>query len=370
MSHFDTPPQNEDSRRAPSRLAIVWLTLAISVAFVLVIRDFLIALFLAALFSGLAYPLHQRLRKQFRGRATLAAVATLMLLIVLGGVPLFLLLSLVAAQAADLSEQVIPWVEEQMDNPQRLLQRLPTWLPFRDALAEPDPELVAKVGELTSKVVGFLAKVLSDAVAGTASFVLELFVMVYAMFWFLRAGPSLPETLMGYVPLPREIQTRLIDKGVSVTRATVKGTFVIGMVQGFLGGIAFAVVGIKGAALWGMLMAVASAIPGIGTVLIWGPAVVYLFLTGEYGAGTGLLVWSAGVVGTVDNVLRPLLVGKDTQMPDLLILISTLGGVSFFGAVGIVIGPIIAALFLTIWDVFAETFRPERSAADQGANAT
>lgn len=120
--------------------------------------------------------------------------------------------------------------------------------------------------------------------------------------------------------------------------------------------MAFAVVGIKGAIFWGTVMAVLSIIPGIGTALVWIPAVGFLFATGQTVPAVGLLLWCAIVVGTADNVLRPLLVGKDTEMPDLMVMLSTFGGLALFGAIGLVIGPVIAALFLTMWRIYSDTF--------------
>lgn len=144
---------------------------------------------------------------------------------------------------------------------------------------------------------------------------------------------------------------------------------VIGVIQGTLGGIGFAVAGIEAAVFWGAIMAVLSVLPGIGATLVWAPAVIYLLLSGETFAGLGLLLWSAGVVGTIDNFLRPMLVGRDTEMPDLLILLSTLGGLALFGASGLVLGPILAALFMTVLAiysrVFADWLNPEQQGEDQ-----
>ena len=159
------------------------------------------------------------------------------------------------------------------------------------------------------------------------------------------------------MPLRPEQSSLLLDKFVSVSRATLKGTLVVGVVQGGLAGAAFAVAGIGGAAFWGTIMGVLSVLPGIGAPLIWVPAVIYLLAVGRIGPAIGLLLWCALVVGTVDNFLRPLLVGKDTKMPDLLILLGTLGGLVVFGAVGIVIGPIVAALFLTVWELYGAAFK-------------
>jgi predicted PurR-regulated permease PerM len=131
---------------------------------------------------------------------------------------------------------------------------------------------------------------------------------------------------------------------------------VIGAVQGGLAGLAFAVIGIQGSAFWGTVMAVLSIIPGVGTALVWVPAAIWLFANGSEGAAIGLTLWCVAVVGTVDNVLRPYLVGRDTQMSDLLIMLATLGGLFLFGAVGIIVGPLIAALFVTVWEIYGESF--------------
>jgi predicted PurR-regulated permease PerM len=142
-----------------------------------------------------------------------------------------------------------------------------------------------------------------------------------------------------------------------VARATIKGTGVVGITQGALGGLGFWIAGIQGAALWATVMAVFSILPGLGTAIVWVPAVIYLFAVGKTLAAILLTAWCVVIVGTVDNFLRPRLVGKDTKMPDLLVLLSTLGGITMFGAVGVVIGPIVAALFVTVWEIYGEVFR-------------
>ena len=180
--------------------------------------------------------------------------------------------------------------------------------------------------------------------------------MLYSMFFFLMGGREILDQVMRLFPLEATDKDLLLDKFVSVSRATIKGTLIIGIVQGGLAGLAFAVVGIKGAVFWSAIMAVLSIIPGIGTALVWVPAVGYLFATGQTIPAIGLLLWCAVVVGTADNVLRPLLVGKDTEMPDLMVMLSTFGGLALFGAIGLVIGPVIAALFLTMWRIYSDTF--------------
>jgi predicted PurR-regulated permease PerM len=182
-------------------------------------------------------------------------------------------------------------------------------------------------------------------------------ILLYTMFFFLMDGSKLLEKILYYLPLGDEDERRMLDKFTSVTRATLKGTIVIGVLQGGLAGVAFAVVGIQGALFWGTIMAVLSIIPSVGTALVWVPAAIVLGAGGHVIKAVGLAVFCAVVVGAVDNVLRPLMVGKDTQMHELLILFGTLGGVFMFGVVGFIIGPIIAALFVTIWEIYGVVFQ-------------
>ena len=160
--------------------------------------------------------------------------------------------------------------------------------------------------------------------------------MLYAMFFFFRDGKQIVRKIFYYMPLSHDDEMLLLERLTSVTRATIKGTVVIGIIQGTLAGVGFWFAGIDGSAFWGTIMAVLSIVPGIGSALVWVPAVIYLFITGQTLAATLLLAWCAAVVGTIDNILRPTLVGKDAKMPDLLILIGTLGGLFLFGPIGFI----------------------------------
>jgi predicted PurR-regulated permease PerM len=193
--------------------------------------------------------------------------------------------------------------------------------------------------------------------ASTAVFLLNLFVMVYAMFFFLKDGERTLEKIFYYLPLSDEDEELMLQRFISITRATVKGTLLIGIIQGALAGFAFWLASIDGAAFWGTIMAILSIVPGIGAALIWVPAVIYLIVTGQLLAGVLLFAWCAAVVGTIDNILRPILVGKDAKMPDLLILVGTLGGLFLFGPIGFIVGPIVCGLFLTVWEIYGATFK-------------
>lgn len=344
---------------------LLLLVVAISLLFFAMVRSLLMAVFLAAIFSGMLHGLYERIVRWFKGHESLASIATILIFIFALLIPLTGFLGIVTTQALDVSEAVGPWLQEQATRPDEL-DRLIRRLPFADQIAPYQGQITQKVGELAGNLGQFVVSKLAAATRGTVLFFLMLFVMLYAMFFFLKDGPAVLNRILYYMPLAPEAENRLVERFVSVTRATIKGTLVIGVVQGALAGAAFAVAGIKGAAFWATVMAVLSILPGIGIALVWVPAVIYLIVVGKTGAAIGVALWCGLVAGTADNLLRPRLVGRDTEMPDLLILLATLGGLVLFGAVGIIVGPIVAALFLTIWDIYGEYFKtmlPEPTAA-------
>lgn len=191
----------------------------------------------------------------------------------------------------------------------------------------------------------------------TFQFFLALAVMVYLTFFLLRDGPALTALLMKALPLGDDRERMLFTKFAEVTRATVKGNLVVALVQGALGGLAFWVLDIPGPVLWGVIMAILSLIPAVGAGLIWMPVAIYLFAVGAILPALLLVAYGFGVIGLVDNILRPILVGRDTKLPDYVILLSTLGGLVLFGINGFVIGPLIAALFTVFWDIFIRDFK-------------
>ncbi len=209
---------------------------------------------------------------------------------------------------------------------------------------------------MVGSISGFLINSLSSATVGTMNFLFMTFVLLYAMYFFLMDGKKLVRQALYYLPLEDRDEQLLLARFTSVARATLKGTAVIGVLQGALSGLAFAVVGIPSAVFWGVIMTILSILPGIGTALVWVPAAVILGASGHYGKAVGLVAFCSLVVGSLDNLLRPALVGKDTQMHELMIFLSTLGGIVMFGVVGFIIGPIIAALFLSVWEIYGVMF--------------
>jgi len=338
---------------------VLILVLAVSALFLAVCWPFLKPLLLGAMLAGLSRPLYNWVLRVVKGRASLAAIITLILLFILVAGPISAFVGVVVSQALTVSEHAIPWVQEHFGSASTfnahdwLVQRFPPLAPY----VPEQTQIVETLGNAAKATGAFLVASASDLTAGTAAFLLNLFVMAYATFFFFRDGSKIIESIFYYMPLDHDDEVRLLERFRSVTRATVKGTLVIGIIQGALAGLAFWVAGIDGAAFWGTLMAVLSIVPGIGAALVWVPAVIYLYVAGQALAATLLLIWCAAVVGTIDNVLRPSLVGKDAQMPDLLILIGTLGGLFLFGPIGFIVGPIICGLFLTVWEIYGATFK-------------
>lgn len=335
---------------------VLTLTLVLAFAFLVMIRNFVEALMLGAVFSGIVYPLYRRFLASTGDRSTVAAMLTLLITLVAILLPLILLLGLVAEQAITIAQDLKPWIEQRIHDPSVHHISLPAWLPFAEDLEPYQAEMTTKAAELARKSGQFLGGSLIKLTEGTAIFFLYLFIMMYAMFYFLTDGPALIRTIMGHFPLSQGDKEKVMQVGLSVSRATIKGTLVIAIIQGALGGLGFAVAGVDNYVFWAAVMAVLSVVPGIGSMLVWVPVVAYLMMTGQMVAGVGLLLWCALIVGSVDNFLRPVLVGRDTEMPDLLILLSTLGGISFFGASGLVLGPMLAALLITVLAIYNRVF--------------
>ena len=352
---------NNKHNSAKSRVAfLLLLAIGITALFFWLTKGFVLAVFMAAALAGVAHPLYRRLVDLLRGRKVIASAATVAFSLLLVIIPLLLFLMVLIAQAVEISESATDWVTSQAQQAEGLRQQIkedPTLkrlLPYQD-------EIFAKAGQLATKAGSFVAQGLVAGAMGTAEFFLTLFIMLYAMFCFLKDGPAILDWTFGCLPLSAGDRERLVASFNSVSRATLKGTLVIGIVQGGLAGISFWVVGIEGVVFWSVVMAVLSIIPGVGSALVWVPAVILLAVNGQIGAAVGVGLWCGIVVGTADNVLRPLLIGKDTKMPDLLVLLTTLGGLTLFGAAGIVIGPVIGALFLAIWELWGAATKDTRA---------
>ena len=335
---------------------LLLLLAAISIAFIAMIRTFLLTILLAAIFTGLSYPMYRWFHRKFRNHGGVAAIATLLVLVVVVVGPMLAVLGAGANEALRVTETVRPALERLVDRPGEFNRRLRA-LPGYDYIQPYRAQIFSKAGEVMASASGFIFSALSATTLATAVFIFHFVILLYTMFFFLTDGPALLKGGWATCRSTDADKERMLDQFVSVTRATLKGTILIGIAQGVLGGLAFWVVGIDGAIFWGTVMTVLSIIPGIGSALVWAPAAIILMVTGEVWRGIGLAAFGGIVIGSIDNLLRPLLVGHDTQMHELMIFFSTLGGLLMFGVMGFIVGPILAALFVTVWEMFAAAFR-------------
>lgn len=323
----------------------------VSIAFLWVLKPFFGPIFWACAIAVIFYPLQQKLLTRFKGRHNLTAVITLLICIVIVILPVIFIIT----SAVNEGIYVYKKLESGEVNPAAYLENLQTNFPIVQSLET----FGLNVEKLKSNAEGivmtsgqFLAKHTLSIGQNAFGLILDICLMLYLTFFMLRDGNTLLEKLVKALPLGDTRERMLFSMFAEVTRATVKGTLVVAVVQGSLGGLIFWFLDIPGVLLWAVFMAIASLIPAVGPALIWVPVALYLLATGNTMNAIILTAFGVGVIGLVDNILRPILVGRDTKMPDYIILLTTLGGLALFGINGFVVGPLVAALFIAFWGIF------------------
>ncbi|WP_225785084.1 AI-2E family transporter [Xenophilus sp. Marseille-Q4582] len=342
------------------------LLVAVTAAFFWILQPFFGAVLWGVALAILFTPLYKRLLQAFgKKRPTLAALATLTIVLVIVILPLTMIAATLVSDVVALTQRIRSGELSFVAYFQQIVAALPDWLMgILDRFGLGNFEaLMAKLSEGAAQGSQVIAQQALNIGQNTFDFVIGFFVMLYLLFFLLRDGASLSRKVRESVPLARGHTHYLLNKFTTVIRATVKGNVVVAAVQGTLGGVAFALLGVQGALLWGVVMAFLSLLPAVGAALIWAPVAVYFLATGAIAKGLILSFVGVFVIGLVDNILRPLLVGKDTQMPDYVVLISTIGGMALFGINGFVIGPVIAALFMAVWSLFSDPVSPEHDDA-------
>lgn len=324
-------------------------------AFFEILAPYFSAVFWGAILTVIFYPVKNKLRGMLKDHNGAASLLTVLLICLIVFIPLMLILSSLAIELNMVYEKLQHNRTQLPEVFASLLNHLPAW--GQSFLAEHDLNNTAQIQEKLSSVALKGGQYLAGSAfligKGTFGFAVSFGIMLYLLYFLLKDGPWLVRQIMESLPLSNFVKHHLFVKFAAVSRATVKGTVVVGIVQGILGGIAFKIVGIDGSILWGALIAFLSLVPAVGSAIVWVPAVIYLFSTGHIWQGAFIIGFFVIVIGLVDNILRPLLVGKDTKMPDYLILISTLGGMEIYGINGFVIGPLIAALFIACWNLLS-----------------
>ena len=354
-----TPPP--DPVKPPDlefRSLLVLVGLA-SLLFALILWPFFGAVCWAVFIAIVFWPLQMRLLRGARGRRGTAALASLIVILLIVILPSALLVASITDEASVLVAKLRSGEIQLGAIFLRAMEALPSWARAvleRFGLGDLAAMQQKLITALSTSGQALTSRAFSIG-QNTLDFAVSFFVMLYVLFFLLRDGDTLVRDIEKTIPLKPLHTQRLVRHFATVVRATVKGNIVVALIQGALGGIAFAVLGVPGAVLWGAVMALFSLLPAVGAFMVWGPVAAYLFVTGEIVQAIGLALWGAIVIGLVDNFLRPVLVGKDTRMPDYLVLVATLGGLVVFGLNGFVIGPVIAAIFLVSWDMLASAQR-------------
>jgi predicted PurR-regulated permease PerM len=333
------------------------LLVLVSAAFIWILLPFYGAVFWAVILGILFAPLQTRLQLKFGWQRNLTSLCTLSICLVIAILPVIIISALLVQEGATLYKSI---ESGELDIAGYVSQ-------FKHSLPPYFQHLLDRFG--MGELNGLREKIVKSAMTGgqelaaqafifgqgTFEFVVSFFIMLYLLFFFLRDGAELARKVRQAVPLQEQQKRRLQLKFNRVVRATVKGNLVVAITQGALGGLIFWFLDIHSVLLWAVLMAFLSLLPAVGAGIVWVPVAVFFLLTGAIWQGVVLVLFGVFVIGLVDNLLRPLLVGKDTRMPDYMILISTLGGLAIFGLNGFVIGPLIAALFMSSWAIFIET---------------
>jgi len=333
------------------------LVIAISLAFAWILWPFFGVVLWGTILAILFAPLYRRLLKILGQRRTVSSLATVTIVLLIVILPLTLIGALLVQEGLSVYERFQSGELNFGRYFQQVLGALPGWvsdLLDRFGLTN----LRAMQERLSTGLVQggqFVAAKALNIGQNTFDLILELIIVLYLLFFLVRDGDDLARRIRTAIPLHADQQRELFNRFTTVIRATVKGNVVVAIVQGALGGLIFWFLGVHAPVLWAVVMAFLSLLPAIGSALIWLPVAIYFLVTGATWQGLVLIAYGVIVIGLVDNLLRPFLVGKDTKMPDYIVLISTLGGMAIFGLNGFVIGPVIAAMFMAVWDIFASS---------------
>lgn len=329
------------------------LLFLITIGFLWLIRDFLMPVFWAIVLGIIFYPVYEWWFNITRKRPSLSSLLTILTISLLIFTPLFFLGSSIVKESIDYYQGFAA------GGGINVFEKATAATQYLEQFGIDRERIQVGLSDAGVAVSSWLASQALSFGQNTFRATLMFFFMLYLLFFVLRDGTTLRQRLIDILPLGNRREKKLFRKFASTTRATVKGTFLIALIQGGLGGLLFFAVGINAPFLWGSLMGILSVVPAIGPGLIWLPAGIILLVGGNIWQGLFVLIGGGLVISLIDNALRPIFVGKDTEMPDFLILLSTFGGLSIFGITGFIIGPIIAAFFLSMWHMFEEEYKKD-----------
>ncbi|GAA5525322.1 putative transport protein Rv1101c [Microbulbifer aestuariivivens] len=346
--------------------AFVVALLLVSVAFALLLEPFFTPIFWACAITVIFFPVYRLLMQRFPHWPNLMALLTLVLCVVLVVIPVLVVVTSFVDEAASLLQKAQSGQIDLSKQVEQVRSAFPGISALIERLGMDFEQFKERILSGLMNAGSFIAKNAIALGQNTMNFFLMLGLMLYLTFFLIRDGHWLVELLIRALPLGDERERLLLDKFAEVTRATIKGNLVVAITQGTLGGLIFWVLGLPAPLLWGVAMTLLSLLPAVGAAIIWFPAALFLYATGDVVKASILMAFGVGVISLVDNVLRPILVGRDTKLPDYLVLFSTVGGLMMFGISGFAIGPLLAALFMAFWQIFMREFMGSDSLDDNG----
>ncbi len=329
--------------------------IVISIVFIYIMKPFLYPILWAAIIAGMFYPVYTKIKSKIKN-ANLSSFITILVVLIIIIIPVTVLSGLVAKESVDIytsltnnqgsiinaSKNVIHWIQNN---------------PITDRLNLDEKAVTEKLVEIAKTVTDFILAGAKKLTQNSLTFLIMFIIMFYTLFFFLKDGETLLKRLAHLSPLGEKHEITMYKKFTSTTRAVLKGSLIVGGVQGLLTGLLFYFTGIEGSLIWGIITMLFAVIPGFGSYIIWLPAALIMFVLGNNLEGFLILIIGTLLISQIDNLIRPILVGKDTQMHPLLILFSTLGGILLFGISGFVIGPVVVALFLSLWEMYEQYYR-------------
>ncbi len=347
-----------DKQRAEkfSRVYLLLLLLLTAILFFNLIKIFLVTILLAAVFTALFYPLYEKFLRVFRNSRGASAILCCLVLLLGLMVPVYIIADLVSGEAIDLYKTAEPKISEIINKgDEGFLGKIKNY-PILEQFNLDTIDWQSSLQDIAKEMANIIGKVINKTFKGTLHVLTDLFITLFIMFYFFRDGDKLINRIKYLSPLDDRHEEVLMQRFVSVSRATVQGTLLIGLVQGTLGGLTLWIFGVASPILWGAVMVILSIIPLVGGWLVLYPAAIIQLILGNTWQGIAIMIVAAVVISNVDTLLRPRLVGRDAGMHDLLIFFSTIGGISLFGIMGFIIGPVIAVFFLTILDIYSIEF--------------
>lgn len=336
--------------------------------FYLVIRPFLSDLFIAMVMAIVFYPLYKLLRRVLWGWKIASALITILIIILVFLIPMVLLSGVITGQSLDLYQKITKGLQDgSLKNAFNLkissISHLFEGLGI-DLHAVP---LEEKLGNLLKNLSEFIYTEMATMAKGLVGIVFDLVIVLFICFFLLIDGEKFLKEIKLLSPLEVSHHERIVQQLERTLKATLKGSIIVALAQGLLGGLGFWIFDIPMAAFWGVCMVFSSVIPLVGTSLIWIPAALYLAITSSFWMAIGLALWGTLIISGADNVLRPMLLKGEANLHPLLTFLSILGGLIYFGFLGFILGPIVLSFLMTLFEIYKKEFLPDTiNRSDEG----